>query len=479
MTWSKRDRPSAETTHFWSRYAVQATWVSLGVLLLVAASKYGCTEPCSPTSLDDDVPSPAIECAAGQLCYQGSCIDSCNAGQERSEDCNVDDDCPSARPICNRSFCSACDEGQTCVPTLNLCRVVNLRPTPEPPPMPTISNPKFPIDAGPLDGSAIDPGLSLEYDAGVANQPNDVEVTHVIFVDIAQYERHLDGVVTQGSLATVRAFAVAGNGVNLRWRSEFAPPLIECQDDDDNDDGCGTRQTLASDECIIQPLRTATIAASLPTPIDLGDVRIEDTPNQPNSIATPIELSFQTNMGSYEVERPNPLPDNLLVYSQLPSDQNYILVSGDGLSGLLSLWPIGENAERGHHVPFRLVPSAATLQNNLERRPVITNPPNDNLLFQWTRIDSGTDTFEFVYVRITGNEHELSCLAVEGQNGTDSIEIAAGLLAAFRSLEGPGDYPLDFERSNRVQLLVNSGENALVEPSVRVRHTFQSEITFE
>lgn len=454
--------------------------VNSGIVLFVAGAGLGCAaEPCSPTSLNDDVPSPAIECAAGKLCYQGSCIQSCNAGQERSERCNVDDDCPSARSICNQGFCSACEQEQRCVPTLNLCRPISLRPTPAPPPMPTVSNPKFPFDAGPLDGSAIDPGLLLEFDAGDVNQPVGQEVTHVVFVDVAQFENRL-GAPVASSLVNVHAFRVAGNGVNLRWRGEFSPPLIECQDDDNNDDGCGARRSQASDECVIRPLRAVTASdGTVPTSLDLGGVRIDNSIDRPNSIRTPVEVSYQGASANYQVNQPVPLPDDLLVFSELPQNQHFILIAGDGFSGIFEPWPVGPNADRGHHVPFRLMPSLPTLQNNLERRPVVANPPLNNLLFQWTRIDSGTDTFEFVFVRITGNEHEMSCLAVEGRNGADSIEIAAGLLASFRTLEGPGDYPMDFERSNTVKLLVNSEQDALVESSVRVRHTFQSEITFE
>lgn len=449
------------------------------VPLLALASGLGCNaEPCSPTSLDHNTPSPAIECAAGQLCYQGTCIDACNAGRERSDVCGADRDCPSARPMCNQGFCSACAPGETCVPTLNLCRFVIRQPTPDPPPVPPVSNPKFPLDAGAIDGSAIDPGLVLDTDAGQPTPPAGQEVTHVLFVDVAQLENHLGAAPWARSSVAVRAFNVSGNGVDLRWRGDFDPPLIECRDNDANHDGCGARRSQASGECVIRPLRTVT-GPTAPTAVNLGDVRIEDTIDRPSSIRTPVELAYRATPAGYQVEPPTPLPDDLLVFSALPRDQHFVLVTGKGSPGIVDPWPVGPNAGRGHHVPFRLRPSPETLQDHLARIPVITQARTENLIFRWTRIDSGTDTFERVHIRITGNEHELSCLTPEGQNGADTIQVAAGLLNGFLGLEGPGDYPLDFERSNTLRLLVHSAAGKLAEATVRVRHTFQSEITFQ
>src|SRR5688500_8603018 len=94
---------------------------ALPVLLIQPGCSPGA---CTQSLLDPNQPSPALECAAGLLCYQGQCIKACSAGQEGAQECGGDGDCDGSRPNCIDGFCSACDDGEYCVPTLNICQPI-------------------------------------------------------------------------------------------------------------------------------------------------------------------------------------------------------------------------------------------------------------------------------------------------------------------------------------------------------------------
>src|SRR5262245_31579601 len=125
---------------------MRARWLLLCVLAIQPACP---SDEC--LSLDPNVPSAAIECPAGRLCYQGTCIESCTVGHEGAEVCTGGDDCDSTRPNCNDGFCSACDEGEVCVLTLNICRELSDVGQPPPPPPPGQPSP-LPLDGGWIDG---------------------------------------------------------------------------------------------------------------------------------------------------------------------------------------------------------------------------------------------------------------------------------------------------------------------------------------
>src|SRR5262245_58359927 len=91
---------------------------ALAALMALGAAFPSCTSaPCTQTSA---TPSSSVECPSGTLCYQGSCVPACSAGAE--ERCTTSSDCKNElRPNCFRGSCTSCDEGQVCVPDLNVC----------------------------------------------------------------------------------------------------------------------------------------------------------------------------------------------------------------------------------------------------------------------------------------------------------------------------------------------------------------------
>ena len=460
---------------------------SIGLFSLVAAALFGgCTaKPCSSTSLNANEPSPALECPSGELCYQGACILGCSAGQERAEKCGSNSDCTSARPNCVDGFCSACNQGELCIPTLNICEQVVQVPLPDQATKPQMPNTlPGPLDAGPLDGgSFLDGGLSRAFDAGVAAPPPEAEVTHVGLIDLAQVEDYRGGAPAVRRLSVlINAWDVRGYGRGIKWRADFEPPVIQCQDDDEDRDGCGQLDSFEFEQCVIRPLRSVTSSAAAgPTPADLGDVRVDSHPDFPMSINAVVTAAFDPGLPGYRLSPPvNALPADLLVFSVVPFENHYLSASstGDPLVTAGS-WPaVVGGAFVGHHVPYRLEPSQGTL-TLLGSAPAVADPASQDVFFQWDRIDTGDDAFERVVVRMLGASHELFCDASEGQNGEDTLELPAVTLNEWRAREGPGTYRLDFERDSAQRLPINGQTGVLPDVTVRVRHTLVTELRFQ
>lgn len=95
--------------------------LSSALLCLCALSACSNTD-CTPTGGVEDRAVSSIDCAPQELCYRGSCRDSCNAA---GASCEADSDCPGVRPNCVDSptgkVCSSCEHGQYCVGSLHIC----------------------------------------------------------------------------------------------------------------------------------------------------------------------------------------------------------------------------------------------------------------------------------------------------------------------------------------------------------------------
>lgn len=456
------------------------TLVAAAIGCFAGAALFGGCEaqPCTNTSLDGDDPSPAIECPSGELCYRGECIRACSAGQERGQRCTADDECDdAARPRCLDGFCSSCEFGEQCIPVLNICQPVEQIELPEPaePPTQVVRPP------APLDGGAPDGGLKRIVDAGMQGPLPEVEVTHAGFVDLAFEQDYRMGATPMDDVrARVVAFDVRGNGLGLRWRPDLSPPAIQCEDDDDDRDGCGERSIYTSGACEIRPLRTVTASTGVvPTGADLGDIQVDDHVDFPMSIRQTLSASF--GQGQYVLTPPEAaLGDDLLVFSEATFDQHYVSVTSAGNTDLTNGgWPVSPpSVFLGHHVPFRLEPSAATL-TLLSTPTTVADPPTQDLFFQWTRINTGNDSFERVIVRILGGNNELFCDALEGRMGADTITLNAALLSEWRSREPAGLYEVYFERASAQRLSIDAQMGYLVDFNVRVRHTLIGEIEFQ
>lgn len=452
--------------------------------LSLAAGLGGCkAQPCGSTSLIADTPSPALECPSGDLCYRGACIRACSAGQERGQTCTADSQCDSARPRCVDGYCSICDIGELCVPTLNICQAVEDVPLPEIPKKPMAGmRPPGPLDAGDLSGgSYLDGGLSRVVDAGPVQPPAEVEVTHVGFLDLG-YEDDLrgGGAGARSVIASVVGYDVRGIGLGLRWRAEFTPPRIQCRDDDNNEDGCGDQTNYEFGSCTIRGLRTVTASTSerVPFGASVGPILIDSHPDFPNSLAQPLNADFMQTQYVLTPSRGS-LGASQFALSVLPIEQRYLSVTSRGEAMITAgSWPNSQASFLGHHVPFLLEPRANTLAD-LSGGAVVTSPPADDLVYQWDRIDTGDDNFERVVVRIVGADNELFCSAEEGQNGFDSIVIPSVTLSEWRNREPAGTYSVYFERVSAQQLPINPAMGLRVDVTVRVRHTLIGQVEFQ
>jgi hypothetical protein len=424
----------------------------------------GCSsKACTATSLDG-VPEPAVDCPAGTLCYLGACLRACSAGQERSTRCTSDGECSAARPRCVDGFCSSCDRGDYCVPTLNVCRPVVEFELPDAPPMPMPGpRPPQPLDGGALDGSFVFPGLKSSRDAGAEEPTPEQEVTRAGFIDLAETLDLRNVPPTPGREAQVRVFNVSGNGPGKKWRVDVDPPAVE---------------TVESElgPCSLRAL-TSSVAVR-PRPASLGPILVDSHPDHPDSITRFLRFIFSEGFGYGLAEPLGTEP--LLVFSGTngPSDIRYLSVSSAGLPTVTAAsWPNAGGAFFGHQVPFRVRPTSTTealLSTSIE----VTNPPSADLTFAWERINSGNDALTRVQVRIPAPDFEIVCTAFEGMMGSNTIVVRAQLLAQLRAHIGAQRVPVLLERASTVRAPITPAEGQLIDVTVRVRHTLSGELVF-
>ena len=433
---------------------------------------------CTPSDGDNSTPGPAFECAAGEVCYLGRCITTCSAGAELFEECRSDDDCSGSRPNCVRGFCSSCVDIETCVPTLNICRPVNEVDLPEPlerPPGGPQAVPR-PLDAGFAAGGIVRP----TRDGGVEEQPVDREVTRAVLIDLGREIDYSAQPAVERGIAVVRSFNTqigAGNG--LKWRVGPTPPRVESSFPDPAQDPNAPQGTI-DEFCEVRKLEPLTGPGGAPTPTNIGEIRMVNPSDFPNSIQPELTAAFDPGTNQYEI-MPGPVTPTFLTYSvSVPTEPHFVFISGAVLADVVvRVWP--EETDFGHHVPFELIPTPTT-QSALQASYRVADPAAEDLVFRYERIETGNDGFEAIFVRITGNQTELFCEQREGPGLGGELRIRAGILNAFRQAEGmnqTSNYELIFERASRELIQAPGAPGQLVLVTVRVRHSLKTPIVFE
>lgn len=433
--------------------------VVAGGLLL---SQQSCSPAqCTQSALTPNEPSPALECAAGLLCYLGQCIKSCNAGQERAIECGSEDDCDATRPNCVGGYCSACEDLEVCVPTLNICQPSTEVDPGEPPDKPQAGSPKPPA---PLDAGTIDGGIVINKDVGTNEVPVE-PITHAGLIDVAQLEDFTGG--GNSAKVTVRILDVsAEDEVGVKWRLD---PWT---------DAGGTARPPAVDvviqesgQCNLSALEVRTASAA---PANLGSIAIDSHAEHPNSV---IRTEVPFNGTDYAVPA---VPATLLTFSRLsPSEPHFITASSSGSELTADSWPNPEPSN-GHHVPFALIPFDDTETLIRGTFNVSDTTPQD-LVVRWNTIRVGTVPGERVVLRFRGETHMIRCEQIEDMGARDDITVNAALLSAFRDAEqlAPNTtLKLYFERASQERLAIPRAGDNVIDVSVRVRHTLIGQIRF-
>lgn len=428
--------------------------------LSLATTQSACSEStCTVNPRSPDEPVPALECGSGDLCYRGSCVRACSAGQEGVEVCESDGDCSGSRAQCVDQRCTACDSGTRCVPALDICQPIQTIPLPPEPERPTLDRPRPPR---PRDAGVLDSGLVRIRDAGLNQIPNDQPLTHSLFVDISETVVLAGASSEAGGNVQIFSYDVRGNQAGLSWRADIQPPVIEETIDNDAD-------------CDLNRLRKPDVA---PTPASFGQIRLA---NFNMTAALPGDLLgvWDEARLAYEIQ-PSP-PQPLLRLSDFDTlDSTFITITGEMVPNLTDRsWP---NQETGLHVPFelRLEPNTRQLLSstlNLGRLP-----PDIDLLFD--RVGTGVVATERIVVRVPGRAHEIVCRQFEGPSADNRVVVRQGLLQRFRSEENAqpgGTYRLIIERSSAERFQVNpptDRPNVRLFVSARIRHSLQGEIRF-
>lgn len=439
-----------------------ATGLTLATFLGVAAQPGCSASPCKATALSGGAPVSSIQCPSGQLCYEGQCRKSCNAGEERATQCTSNNDCKdNARPNClsagMSSFCSSCATSESCIPRLNICQPVAEIPLPpDPTPMVVIVPPA--LDGGPIDA------VSLARDSGPMMMPPPQSITH------------------RGSIVLKQStdFRTDPNAMER--------PEVEIDFTDVRMATLSSRRTnvLRLRQCALDRLDVYTSTAA-PSPANLGEVRLEnDRRLSPPALTATITASFNPASRRYRVVTPATLPPRLLNLS-MDRDSRVLQIIGGGQPGLIARWP-DPAPPAGYHIPFRLDPLPATLR--LLRDPIVLSSPPDppqDLVFGWTALRMGTHIMgEKVIVELTGQRFGIRCEEEEGtsESRTD-ITIPSALISTFVLLEriprdGTVALPISFERAYDQQVSVPPDGSAMVVvfTSIHISHAFYGQVRF-
>lgn len=431
-----------------------------------------CANECSFDDEDGDLPAAALECPAGNLCYRGSCFASCNAGREGVERCSSDDDCSGVRPVCNLTtgFCSSCERGEGCVPTLGICRPVS--PAREVPVPPLPDDNDF-VPDGPLDARLPDGGLVRFTDAGEAPTPQGAATVAVHF-EMAREVPIPDGArcVTFPEPAAeprprvaVRAWNVSSvdRDPGAVWRADLAPPGTESLASTELRDG----------QCEVRRIETATRAVNL----NLGEVAFED-PRDNERVLDNWTARFTA--GAYEA-LPNDGAADPRVF--IP---NVRFIAEIGQLQLFGLGRSGfTNGSFGAELdlPFELLPNCATV-DTLGSDFRIGVSPQPVLVLGWLDPLNGT-TGQEVYLRIDGTAAGLELVCEETESsGAANIVVSSSILTSFAAaLEAsgavaPGDVlDLEFGRRNLKRVQIDPAPGQLVFGTAEVSFRYVQSIS--
>ncbi len=447
-------------------------WLGAPVALVglaIAIAQPGCADnSCTPSDGDNTSPGPAFECSAREVCYLGVCRATCSAGGE----CTNDDDCGGARPNCVAGFCSSCQANETCVPTLNICQPVGEveRPSELDRPVDGPRSVPRPLDAGFTPGGVVRP----ERDAGNAEQPQNQPVTVAAVVDLGREFDYTLASPGERAITIVRAFDTASDTrAGLKWRADVLPPRIE---EPFSPEELEPTTNPIDEFCEVRKLAQP---QSAPAPTNLGEIRMVNPADFQGSIDPELTARYDVASSAYVVT-PGPLPPEFLTFSvSVPTDPHFVFVSGSALPGVVERgWP--ETVDFGHHVPFELVPSAAT-RERLAAGYEVAEAADQDLIFRYDRIETGNDGFEAVFVRVEGARSEIFCEQREGPGLGGELRVRAAILDAFRDAEDlaqTATYELFFERASRERLQPASPEGELVLVTIRIRHSLKTSIVF-
>lgn len=411
--------------------------VSIGAMLVQG----GCTgNECAYDEQNQDVPvEGGLDCPPDQSCYIGQCFRQCNPGVERSEPCTTNDDCDdSARPNCvfldslAGSFCSTCDEGQTCVLGLNICQPVAEIPDPEIPSQ-MMSNVPLALDGGQIDATTFE---DAGVDMPVATNP-DFTGYISMFQVTDSVSRTPDTAVGDVSFCNV-----AG-----------ATQIIE-------------DETLSGiDRCELIMLRRY---VGTSTPANLGSIRWEEG-NEGAMEASPIVAEYNDQLRDYTFDA---MPARLFNYSTAPqSNHKFVFIEGGGLMNVLSPWT-GVN-DGLVLIPYETKPSAETLAL-LDDVPIEISLANPiDLRFAWEVLPPevrGSELGNAMTVEIGGQrspcdndgskaqQYVIRCQVNEGTPGVSpEITVAADLLREYAMLLDPipgEQVPVRFGRVKSEAVLV-------------------------
>ena len=455
--------------------------VTAGLSMAVIMAQPACSpRACNQNTLNPNVPSQTLECPGGQVCYLGQCIRSCSAGQERAVACSSDDDCDAARPNCvgvdNASFCSSCEQGELCVPTLNICRSVEAYELPDTPPPPPPNQTRPP---GPLDGGTggLDGGLQLKRDAGMVAPPPNQEVTYSGLIDVAQIVDLRPGALSPTSSIAVVVHNTAGNGLDVDWRLDNGAPKIATIE---NEIGQCTLSSLALPAAPVPQSNIGNIQISN-IQASACDVEVTPIDIEACAITRTIDAAYDMMNGSYQLTfTPNSRPNELLIFSALPARVHFIAARGAGTDGVTTGgWPDPPlAADDGYHVPFELVPLAETSQLLNQGIQVDAAPTPADLTLLFTPLRTGVVAGEQVALRLIGDSTEIFCGQIEGPGVAGVITVPGTMLATFRARETRTSFPLSFERVSAQLIPIVPAEGEFVEMEIRVRHAIMSTVQF-
>jgi hypothetical protein len=396
-----------------------ATTAGLSAFAIMALSP-GC-------SADQCTVGADFQCAQGDICYQGQCRHSCNAGNEGVTTCMADSDCKGTLNHCVTgqlgAYCSACSAGETCIPELGICQQVEIISRPDA--SPNCAQPICPIPL-PLDGGAVDGNnvIHQHLDAGAMMQQ---QVTHVGGIFIEQTTDFvMDGPgATDHGVASASFFDLRGTGARLVSNTTVAA-----------DNGCRVEHGncySTNGVCLNGPLPFP--AASIGSITVGNDSSVCAGLLTPNNMPLMLMLSF--NAGMYTA-----MPTVFkLGLSNLPNmgGSCSIIFSGSGNSAapdpVASVWGGSTDHTYNLNTPFRLQPDAATL-TMLQMPIAITSTPRD-LNFNFNQI-STQPVPELVRAQMTGKEWRIVCEQDERDPTTfmNKISMHAGLIETFRQREG-------------------------------------------
>jgi hypothetical protein len=445
----------------------------LGALLIQpGCSASQCHQPAHATG-----PTPTIECPSGQVCYEGQCRRSCNAGAELSMSCQTEGDCNNASlPFCtsapNGLFCSSCGGNEVCVPELNICQPVSEFTAGDggmPPPLGM-------IPAGPLDSGAID-GYSLTRDAEPIAPPSFVDLTHVGTIELAQVtDFRADPGATAQALVTVSFLNI--EGVHPKTQPIRIGDYVN--------------------GCELDYLRTFTSTGPQPKPANLGDITFDtDKTSAKPALATSIVAKYDMTMGAYTfmpVNIPNPILElSVPVADPLkPNDDHFASVVSSGFTMTAGPWPVPQIP---FHIPYAL-DSPQTIPR-LKTQIQIQPTPQD-LVFTWTLVKPKGGGFgsEVVSAEIRGNQYRVACETDESlDTAVGSMTMTSALIQKFIDLEGIRTSstssgfiaPLTFERVDKLvpnvpgtSYMIGTSSTGMTEIEIQLRfsHKFIGQVRF-